>query len=243
MTKRIIICGMPRSGTSLLYTLMANAIEGVRFNEREVSALQIDYDDPVCLTKRPLDCFSLDQIFQKFPGDDFRIIFSVRDPRDVICSVHKAVPFDYFIGFQNQYFSQPAKGLATLTNPGLWSIFLQWMQIKDHPNVITTRYEDLTSDPKGVAERLGEFVGEDLTGKEFDLGDDTRIPNVMSRALNGVRPIDSKSVSIWRKHPRRIWSEFTDHKNMHDIVTALGYEENPQWFFQHFAGRLPIDLN
>lgn len=244
MTKRIIICGMSRSGTSLLYTLMANAIKGVRFNEKEVSALQYEFHDPVCLTKRPLDCFLLDQIFASFPRDDIRIIFSVRDPRDVICSVHRNVPFDYFCGFQNQYFVNPVEKTATLTNPGLWSIFQAWLKYKDHPNVITSRYEDLTTDPLGTAERLGKFIGEDMVSTgAFDIGEQTRIPNKMDQALNGVRAIDKKSVSVWRKHPQRVWTEFTNNKQMHDIVSALGYEEGPHWFFHHFAGRLPIDIN
>ena len=46
MKKRIIICGLSRSGTSLLYTLLANAMPDIRFLERE-KVLSIMIDDEI----------------------------------------------------------------------------------------------------------------------------------------------------------------------------------------------------
>ena len=90
--KRIIICGISRSGTSLFYILLWNSIPGLGAPVGEVSALSMGNEHDFYLTKRPLDCMNLTQIFSKFSGDDVKVIFQIRDPRDVICSTHTSVP-------------------------------------------------------------------------------------------------------------------------------------------------------
>jgi len=241
MKKRIIICGLSRSGTSLLYTLLANALPNIRFMEKEKSALNYEFDDDICLTKRPLDCFNLDQIMETYAGDDIRLLFSIRDPRDVICSVHQAAPHDYFIGFQNQYFINSAANLATLTNPGLWDTFQVWSKYSKLPQIRTVRYEDLVTNAATTLERIGIFLDEDLL-KNSQITEATRIPEGMKAPLNGIRKIDSKSVGIWRKHPQRVWQEFTNHEKMHLIMSQWNYEANPNWFLRHFGQRLPINF-
>ena len=239
MKKRIIICGLSRSGTSLLYTLLANAMPDIRFLEQEKSALNYEFDDEICLTKRPLDCFNLGKIFEMYSEDDVRILFSIRDPRDVICSVHQAAAHDYFIGFQNQYFVNPAANVATLTNPGLWDTFQVWSKFSRQKNVYTVRYEDLVTNPTATLELISAFLGEDLLD-DNQITENTRIPKGMTAPLNGIRKIDDNSVGIWKKHPQRIWQEFTDHEKMHLIMAQWDYELNPNWFLRYFAQKLPI---
>ena len=169
MKKTIIICGLSRSGTSLLYTLLANAIPNIRFLEDEKSALNYEFDDDICLTKRPLDCFKLEQIMKLYAGEDVLILFSIRDPRDVICSVHQYAPHDYFIGFQNQYYIDAASNIATLTNPGLWDTFQVWSKFSGLANVWTVRYEDLVMNTATTLERISTFLDADLSEKKNKL--------------------------------------------------------------------------
>ena len=241
MKKRIIICGLSRSGTSLLYTLLANAMPKIRFLEQEKSALNYEFDDEICLTKRPLDCFNLHKIFEIYSEDDVRILFSIRDPRDVICSVHQAEAHDYFIGFQNQYFVNPAANVATLTNPGLWDTFQVWSKCSRQKNVYTVRYEDLVKNPAATLELISTFLGENLLD-DNQITENTRIPKGMTAPLNGIRRIDDNSVGIWKKHPQRIWQEFTNHEKMHLIMARWDYEPDPNWFLQYFAQKLPINF-
>ena len=241
MKKRIIICGLSRSGTSLLYTLLANAMPEVRFSETEQSALNYQFDDDICLTKRPLDCLILDRILKVFSDDDVRVIFSIRDPRDVICSVHKNAQHDYFLGFQNQYFINPTANLATLTNPGLWEIFQTWSKVSSLKNVHTVKYESLVTNPSATIQRIGSFLELDLS-PDNDITENTRVPEKMADALNGIRKVDTQSIGTWKKHPQRIWQEFTNHEKMHLIMSRWGYEADATWFLKHFDKRLPINF-
>ncbi|WP_409563257.1 hypothetical protein [Hyphomicrobium sp. MC8b] len=93
---------MSRSGTTMLHSLLMNSLPHFNFYEREISALQATEPADNLVTKRPLDCFSLDEIFAGSQEKNLKVIFCVRDPRAVVCSTHKMVPHDYFIGYRHQ---------------------------------------------------------------------------------------------------------------------------------------------
>ena len=238
----MVICGFSRSGTSILYTLLSNAIKKVKFYDDEISALNLGNDHELCLTKRPLDCFKIDEILSKFKKDDVRIIFCIRDPRDLVCSTHKSVPHDYFIGYQNSYFIDSKKNVTTLTNPGIRQTAIEWLKHKEKSNVFTLKYEKLVNETDSTLINLINFLEVSLDPNHFKINKNTRVPKGVESALNGVRKLDTDSVGIWKKHPIRVWNEFTLNKELHEINKSLGYEQNPKWFFEHFSGKLPIAL-
>lgn len=242
MKTRVIICGMSRSGTSILYTLLSNTIDGVEQHESETSAMSIDKSENISLTKRPLDCMQLDKIFDTFKNDNIKIIFQIRDPRDVICSSHISVPHDYFIGYQNQYFLDASKNIAVPVNPGLGDIVRQWLKYKDNPNVFTLKYEKLILEKDKTIRALASFLDLEINLHEFDISEKTKVPNLMATPLNGIRKLDKNSIGSWKKHPHRIWDEFTSHKEMHELMRVLGYEQSPNWFFERFQKKLPIQI-
>lgn len=235
--KHVIICGMSRSGTSLLYTLLANALPGFTFLDKETSAVSVTGIDRPLLTKRPLDCMLLEHIYE-LNDRDVKVLFCIRDPRDVICSVHKNVPHDYFIGFKNQYFVVPDKGICQPTNPGLLQIVTQYSSFNG--SFLPIKYEDLVLDRAATAGKIAEYIGETVNIDAFEISEKTNVPNGIMKALNGVRNIDTKSVGQWKKHPLRVWNEFTENKQMHDLMNILGYEQTPHWFFEHYREKLPI---
>ena len=241
MQKRIIICGMPRSGTSIFYILLSNNLEGIEFYEKEISSLNVNNNNEVCLTKRPLDCMILDQIFDKFKDEDLKVIFCIRDPRDVICSTIPTVPHDYFIGFQNQYFVDLNRGIRRLINPGIRQISSEWKKHKD--NIFTLKYEDLILKREEIIDQIADFLDINLDHKQFDITEGMKIPKGMIGALNGLRKLDAKSIGIWKKHPVRVWEEFTNHVEFHEVMKFLNYEENEEWFLRFFIDRLPIKIH
>ena len=243
MRNRFLICGIPRSGTSILYTLLCNTLKDIKYYEEEVSALKISDDGETCLTKRPLDCMLLDQIFSKFEADSLKVIFTIRDPRDVICSTHVNVAYDYFIGYQNQYFVDQKNSISRLINPGIRSIVGEWIKHKDRSNMITVKYEDLILKKTETLLRLSDFLEVKLDAENFDINKETKVPKGLVSSLNGIRKLDSNSIGIWKKHPVRVWQEFTNHLEFHDVMNILDYEKSPHWFLNHFKGRLPLQIN
>ena len=234
--KHIVIVGMSRSGTSLLYSMMTNALKEYEFKDGEISALSLKPMHKT-ISKRPLDCLALDQILE-LNDREVRVIFCVRDPRDVICSVHKNVPHDYFIGFLNQYFVIPEKNICQLTNPGLLQIIQSYMRHRD--KVLCVKYEDLTQQTEQTMKKINLFIDEEMRKDDFSLNEQSQVPNGVIAALNGIRKVDAMSVEQWKKHPWRVWSEFSNHPQMHDIMAILDYERDKKWFINHFKRRLPL---
>lgn len=77
---------------------------------------------------------------------------------------------------------------------------------------------------------------------DFSLTETIQVPRGMIAALNGVRPIDAKGVGQWKKHPWRVWNEFSHNAGMHEIMKVFGYEDNKAWFIEHFEKILPVRI-
>ncbi len=234
--KHVLICGMSRAGTTLLHSLILNSLGGFDFFDAEVSALAHARYARNVVTKRPLDCLLIEQIERELAGVDLRIVFCVRDPRSVVCSVHRDVPHDYFIGYRNQYFVVPDRGQCEPTNPGLRQIFAAWRTVRDR--AFTMFYEDLVTDPDATQLRLFDFLGEPIQRSFSAFDESSRTAGRMAVALNGQRRIDADSIDSWTRHPLRIWNEFTENTALFEMLRELGYERDNRWFTTRFAHRL-----
>lgn len=204
--------------------------------ENEISCFNVKLGVDTILTKRPLDCLDLATIFTRLVDRDLRVIFCVRDPRDVICSVHRLVPHDYFLGYKNQYFIDGKNQTISLSNPGLKQVYAAWRGFAD--KVLTVRYEDLVLRPETVQRAIYAHVDEQPKGDFSEFSESSKVSEKMVVALNGARQIDSKGVGIWRKHPQRVWQEFTDNPALFEMVIGLGYEVDTEWFRSTYRSRL-----
>ena len=167
-----------------------------------------------------------------------KIIFCVRDPRNLICSTHKNVPHDYFIGYRNQYFVVPDQGICQPSNPGIRDIMKAWRATKDL--AFTLKYEELVTDPDTTQSRLFEFIGAEIDTRFSEFNENSIVAPRMTAALNGIRPIDQSGLDNWKQHPLRIWNEFTENTELFQILNELGYEKDSEWFVQRFRAKLPI---
>ncbi|MGH7505241.1 MAG: sulfotransferase domain-containing protein, partial [Longimicrobiales bacterium] len=122
--KQIIICGPPRSGTSLLYNMMATALPEFGRSPFETSAHEHIMKTQHYVSKRPLDILELHALPRRNVfAKELHVVVVVRDPRDVVTSIHPNVPHDYFIGWDASYFVGPAYPYAPeLRSPGLSAI-------------------------------------------------------------------------------------------------------------------------
>jgi hypothetical protein len=238
--KHVVICGMSRAGTTLLHSLLLHSMAGFDFFPQEVAALTMTSHPRNLVTKRPLDCLELANIYRAMTTVDLRIIFCVRDPRSVVCSHHANVSHDYFIGYRSQYFVIPEQGICEPTNPGLQHIFAAWRLVQG--SVYTLRYEDLVSSPDETQENLFRFLGTSIERKFSDFDENSKIASEMLVAMNGQRRIDTRGVNAWHSHPLRIWNEFTDNPEMFEMVRMLGYESDDEWFIRRYARRLQFAL-
>ena len=215
----LVMCGFPRSGTTLLQLMVETAYPTARTFHRERAALAAIKNTwpgrhELLITKRPDDIFWLDEVRDRYRERRPKPLFviSVRDPRAVLTSVHAKKP---------GYCVPPEKWRATHAH------MLYNQQFAD---VTTIEYRDVVERPRDVQNRLAAFMG-----VEPEIPFEQYLKSVPSdfdtTALNGVRPLDSSNVDRWRssKHRARIQQLLHDLPELPDRLIEMGYEADTSW--------------
>lgn len=236
MRRHIVIAGQGRAGTTLFYNMLRHTSRNLEYLDTEASAKgYLHLPDSYC-TKRPFDIFQMPQLVAaaKSAGKRLDLIASLRDPRDLVTSKHKSVPDDYFVGADHCYFA-PVGRKPEFTAPGIIPIHNAIVQTVNSglfpQGVFLLKYENLVADPAGVQRLLAENLDMEFEGSFSDFHK-AAIPEGLSRALNGVRPVEVNRVQKWRKpeHRARVIDQFTRFPDLHKIVVGLGYEKDESWF-------------
>ena len=217
----IVICGYPRSGSTLLYNMLRATVLSYLFFDREVPALKALGASPR-ITKNPNDVFEAVEIARRAGA---RFIVTLRDPRAVLVSRHAHGGGGYKINWDFGLKTAHRRGVVG-TNQGLIERHLALAQV---PDPVRVKYEDLVSDPGGTQERLQGAFGFRYAGRfaDFHKAD---IPPLLGHQLNGVRPPETSRIASWRRHPERIRAQFTACTKLFDLLIEHGYEEDRKWF-------------
>lgn len=223
MTKRLdhihIVGCSPRSGTTLMQELMISCFEVDEHCEHEQSIFKrCKIAAGVACTKHPREVFYMPCVLKNSPN--VTAIYVVRDPRDVVVSMHKKHPGRYY---SNLRFWLDADRVAK--------------SLQNHPRFIVVRYEDLVTDPDSVQlslEKAMPFLSRRFAFSEFHLH--AKISEQSAMALNGVRPVDASSVGRWRQHLERVASQIQRHGDISEPLIRYGYEADKQWLAD-----LPVD--
>jgi len=243
--KHIVICGFPRSGTSLMLNMLSTVIEKFKFEEFEVGAQDRLHRSGNFVTKYPLNILDLDEIESKNKLNK-KIFFIVimRDIRDVLTSRHPNVPDEYFIGFQNSWWPQDSSFKKWNYNaPGINDIYRELKKIKSNKreNLILIRYEDLVNNTENVQIELKQFLGIDFTGNlsDFYKHKDKHVYNYTGRfeakdssLVRENDKIDTSRVEKWKlpEHHKRICEQFTKHPELFQLLIDYNYETDQSWF-------------
>jgi hypothetical protein len=215
----VVMCGFPRSGTTLLQLMVETAYPGARTFHRERAALAAIQNTwpgrhAVMITKRPDDIFWLDEIRERYQGrrPKPRFIISVRDPRAVLTSNHVKKP---------GYCVPAAKWRATYEH------IRYNLQFAD---VTLVEYRDVIERPLHVQEQLASFIGCPPEGR-FDQYLSSVPADFDTTALNGVRPLDASRLDRWRepRHRPRIRQLLGELPELPDRLIEMGYERDTAW--------------
>lgn len=217
--QHIVICGFPRSGTTLCQLMLESCLDNVATWGRERRALEIAKcgrrTHSVLVTKRPKDLFLIPEIQQWYSqrGTDVRFLLMHRDPRAVLTSRHFSRPDEYY--------------LSRLE----WThYFAHWKWSVGLPRVLSVSYEDLVLDPDRTESRIRQFTGLH-TGRPFrDF--QRHVPEGFDvRALNGLRSLDSARLNSWRDeaHRSRIIELRSGLPQLQESLVMMGYESDDSW--------------
>lgn len=187
----LVICGLPRSGSTLLQAWLEQAIpDCVGFARERAAAMVVRKDWPGAarriLTKRPDDVLYLEAIREAYQERPAKVSFilTTRDPRAVLVSKH-GTDGEYYVDLDRWQRNSEA--------------------IERHrsdPDVLVLDYADLVQQPETVTAHVDAFLGIRLTR---GLSEAHRaVPaHFEAAALNGVRPIETSRLRSWEQPEHR----------------------------------------
>lgn len=201
----IHITGLPRTGTTLMRSLMSC------FEETEIVPgehhPQESMSGRVSVTKFPSE--SVD-VYDTFP--DLRMICMVRDPRDTFCSLQAG---------HRRWMDEEGR------SPGIFARQLEDQRaIMNHPQTVVIRYEELVTTPDKIQGVLAGLL--DLTIKHpFSKGNNLFLDDEITFALNGIRPPDTGSIGSHRldKNIGIVKEWLRSNPEVNQFILDLGYEE------------------
>ena len=243
--RHIVICGYPRSGTSLLYNMMTATLEGFAFDEFENVCLEYAERAGNFISKRPLDVFNVPHLVRQNVRDkEITVLVSIRDFRDILTSRHPRVPDRYFIGYDACIQVDSENGFAPeAVNPGIGAIARAIEKLHHLPNVrvIPVRYEDLVADADAVQKSLrdtldlrfsGPFSAFHRKGDSLAYRYDRAEWTVDPALVRENKPVDSSRAGKWRaeEHRSRIIEEFETYPELFTLLDHYDYEPDDTWF-------------
>jgi len=162
-----------------------------------VRAQGVDLGKPVFVDKLPLNTIKLPLIAKLFPRA--KILFTVRDPRDVILSCLR------------RHFATNGAMFEMLTLEGAARFYDAVMQIGELSRsmvplpFVQHRYEDLIDDFEGSVSRVCDFVGVPWQDKMRDFSRTAPTQPILSPSGQQVkRPLYTDSVSQWRRYAEQL---------------------------------------
>jgi|GEM_PF-4020130 len=222
----ILITGCARTGTSLL-TLLMDGFAGLQvhldterspvdfidqfYNRRQVIKLPQGRKTPTADFGSPVDYDDSSVCYLQNYLYDWLILLCVRDARDILVSKHERYP--------DRYFVSPLRCRLSLE---------RGMAIMNHPHVLVVRYEELVTTPQTVMDQVALFIGESYNTSHLEqFYTKFNAESELTRALNGLRPIDRASIGNWKKpeHRQRI-AEVNPYFQQYiaPLMKRLGYE-------------------
>ena len=220
--KHYVICGFPRAGSTMLYLMFKHSTNSCKFYDKEMPALQVLSCQETQITKRPRDIFKVDQILEK---TDAEFILTIRDPRDVLTSIHADSKNKYKVNW-NYSLKTGRKGIAGKTE----GLLKYWKTLKTVPDPIIVYYEDLVNNPNENQMFLETQMPDFDFHSNFTDFYKKEPPEKLSHQLNGIRPPNTDTIGRWKKHPERIKQQFEECPELFNMLIELGYEDNKEWF-------------
>lgn len=183
--KRIFVMGCGRSGTWLLYWLLAQRLDAyVLFEEVDVGRFaRIRSKKRVHLLKR----FHLSYQTAHAIPSTIAAVWMVRHPFDVLTSHHpETAPKPFHI------------------DPERWNGEMDALEASlGRPNVMVVRYEDLVDDPQGTLARVSARLALAPHMRRTELSNSV-VPDHVRAAMHGLRPVVTTSVGRWRSEPASV---------------------------------------
>lgn len=206
------VVGCPRSGTTLMAEMLVACYPHAGHSEHEESIFMVPpHAQGLRLSKKPNDALWIEPLLARDPN--LYVIAMMRDPRAVICSMHKGWPGMYFCNYP--VWKRAERAIALL---------------HEHPRVLVVRYEDLVANPSVVQQHIETRFPFLQRLYDFERFHEVAQSSVEAQnALGGVRQVDLSRVAGWREHLPRLQQQLQRYPQLRRDLLAHGYEVDDNW--------------
>jgi hypothetical protein len=222
ITRGIYIQGCARSGNTLMRELCGTGFRGVELVKLTKDTAECSLAHlvellqqraakaPVRVASRnyenslAMDC----DLLRANP--DVKVLWMLRDPRDILTSIHANQPEKYYV--------TPDRLIKSLQLYG---------QFKDEPQVLTVRYEELVGNPDAMQGKISQFCQLAESRKFVEAYKFFPRFGENVRAMHSIRPIDTNSVQKWRSNPahqKHLEQVFAGHPEIISLGRECGYD-------------------
>lgn len=220
-----VICGFPRSGSTLLQLMIDSCVAHVDSFSTEVDALwaatHAPRRRPWMVTKLPANIEQVPELREWYAGHPgaLQVLLTVRDPRSVLTSRHAAYP--------------PSRGYYV--SPHRWRRVDELVtSLTGDPDVTVVHYEDLVRRPAQVQRSLSAEIGWSVHTPFDRFHERTRAESLdrMTRgALGGLRQLDEVRTSGWQapEHRERLREVLLELPDLPDLLIERGYTTDQRW--------------
>jgi hypothetical protein len=219
----VLIVGQPRGGTSLLYNMMCAAYPEFGHAPGEAAAVQELKLPGPRVSKRPLDSARQDETVHAAAKHkrDLRVIAVIRDPRDVLTSVHLK---GGYAGDGVRYKDRAGNVGEALGFRTIHYGLMGWL------DALVVRYEHLVLLPEVEQKRVATHIGVEPTGIPYQDFHKAGAALPM-KAGHRNRPLTAEFLERWKKpqHREQVLKVFGGSKQLRAAVMELGYEADDTW--------------
>ena len=219
--ERIHVVGVgPRTGTTLMAECISACFAIDASEPHEARLTRHRWNVGVYLTKYPAE---IALVAPRLRLDrHFHVVCMIRDPRDVVVSVHGRD--------QRRYWAPLRLWLKQAAN---------LRRLLGSERFILVRYEDLVARPDDVQAELARRLPFLKKTAVFSRYHEVAAPSKDSLvALGGIRPIGTESIGNWRNHLPRLKGQIARHGSIADDLVEFGYETDNGWL-THLDGVKP----
>lgn len=184
--KRIYIAGCGRSGTWLALGMMST------FCDTALRRQEAHFGHFATMTHRPESVHVVKRIhfaweFLDQVPERIVLLYVIRDPRDVLTSVHRGT--ENYITIDR--WENEMKALGNLLSNG-------------RSNLVVVRYEDMVTDPVKHQQRLASLLELQPSRSPKRFFEGFEVDEAATEGMHGLRPPDANSIGRWRRNPRSV---------------------------------------
>jgi hypothetical protein len=223
----VVICGFPRSGSTLLQLVAEACYPQARAYREEKAAInaarELVRTHALMITKRPADLFHVDRVreFYRPLSTAVRFVLTMRDPRATLTSRYSGEALANVTRGPDGY-------VMSVSNWKEWLAHFQYVAQGDDTMII--EYADLVTDPLAMQRRYAEFIGWQPQ-IPFDKFIESVPEGFATKALNGLRSFDTTNLERWKqdKYRDRIKQILDELPELPALLVELGYETDDTW--------------